>query len=96
MEPVAENVRTLEINKALNDLDLQVCTAAVDAAPGEVVLYPNEWWSSSTVSADVAGVREGNAGRMEHSTRWRSNPSGSGPPRSPSSWTSTGLNVLMF
>lgn len=65
VEPVAENVRMLEINKALNDLDLQVCTAAVDAAPGEVVLYPNEWWSSSTISADVAGAREGNAGRME-------------------------------
>lgn len=65
VEPVAENVEILELNNSLNRLDIEVLQAAVDDTPGEVELFPNEWWSSSTIVADVANAREGNAGRME-------------------------------
>lgn len=55
----------LEINRALNGFDMEITQAAVDAASGEVELFPNEWWSSSTIMAEIAGAREGNPGRME-------------------------------
>ncbi|MFI1488737.1 FkbM family methyltransferase [Streptomyces sp. NPDC020747] len=65
VEPVDENVRMLEINRALNGFDIEVTKAAVDAVSGEVTLFPNEWWSSSTITPNVASAREGNPGRME-------------------------------
>ncbi|MFD9225943.1 FkbM family methyltransferase [Streptomyces sp. NPDC060064] len=65
VEPVDENVKVLKINRDLNGFDIEVSKTAVDAVPGEVTLFPNEWWSSSTITPDVAGARQGNAGRME-------------------------------
>lgn len=65
VEPVQENVRMIHRNARNNRFDWTVETAAIQAQPGTVVLYPNEWWSSSTVTEHVATARQTKEGRLE-------------------------------
>lgn len=65
VEPVSLNVEALTKNRDLNGYDWSIMQVAADAQPGEVTLYPNEWWSSSTTTEHVAQRREGNSGRLE-------------------------------
>ncbi|WP_165486019.1 FkbM family methyltransferase [Frankia sp. Cppng1_Ct_nod] len=65
VEPVADNAELLRVNARLNDFNWLVEDAAIGAVDGSVTLYPNEWWSSSSTSADVAQAREGGSDRLE-------------------------------
>jgi FkbM family methyltransferase len=65
VEPVSHNIEMLERNRDQNDFEWTLLKAAVAGKSGEITLYPNEWWSSSTTTEHVAEAREGNDGRLE-------------------------------
>lgn len=66
VEPVQENIEILKQNAYINNFSWEVEKAAIQAKQAEVILYPNEWWSSSTVTKSVANKRESHTGRFEH------------------------------
>ncbi|MCK5241115.1 FkbM family methyltransferase [bacterium] len=65
VEPVKENVELLRQNAHNNNFSWKVERAAIQAKSGTVTLYPNEWWSSSTVTEHVATTRQSKDGRLE-------------------------------
>lgn len=65
VEPVQMNVELLEQNRSQNGYKWKIIRGAAADRPGQVTLFPNEWWSSSTTTESVANAREGNEGRLE-------------------------------
>lgn len=65
VEPVKENIEMLHKNAQNNGFGWKIEKAAIQANIGEVTLYPNEWWSSSTVTESVAEKRQSKDGRLE-------------------------------
>jgi FkbM family methyltransferase len=66
VEPVDANVDMLRQNAAANDFSWLIESAAVTAESGTVSLFPNEWWSSSSITPHVAQARAGNTARLEN------------------------------
>ncbi|BDS11589.1 FkbM family methyltransferase [Aureispira anguillae] len=66
VEPVSHNVEMIKKNASNNNFSWGVETAAIQSSVGSVTLYPNEWWSSSTVNKDIADKRQSNEGRVEY------------------------------
>lgn len=66
VDPVKENVELIHKNAKNNNFSWIIERVAVQAKPGKVKLYPNEWWSSSTVTENVANARQSKKGRFEH------------------------------
>ena len=65
VEPVQDNVDMLHLNCKQNQFKWKILKGAVQSKDGVVTLYPNEWWSSSTVTEKVANSREKKDGRLE-------------------------------
>ena len=65
VEPVEENIKMLSLNRDVNNFHWEIIKAAIQAQDGTTTLYPNEWWSSSTVLDCVADHRENTEGRLE-------------------------------
>ncbi|MEA5504689.1 FkbM family methyltransferase [Halotia wernerae UHCC 0503] len=66
VEPVEQNVKILKKNAENNKFSWVIEKVAIQSKAGSVTLYPNAWWSSSTVSENVASKRESNEDRLEH------------------------------
>lgn len=65
VEPVSGNLDMLALNRDGNGFTWTLLKAAAGGSSGEVALYPNEWWSSSTTTPHVAEARQRNSGRLE-------------------------------
>lgn len=65
VEPVQDNIDVLNQNCKQNQFNWDIVKGAIQAEDGMVILHPNEWWSSSTVTEKVANLRENKDGRLE-------------------------------
>ncbi|MCL2311015.1 MAG: FkbM family methyltransferase, partial [Firmicutes bacterium] len=65
VEPVKQNIDILFKNSEDNNFNWEIIRGAIQEKNGFVTLYPNEWWSSSTVTNSVANHRENKKGRLE-------------------------------
>lgn len=66
VEPVQDNLNVLDLNCKQNQFNWKIIKGAIQSTDGVVTLYPNEWWSSSTVTENVANYREKKEGRLEN------------------------------